>query len=112
MSDEVLRYDGTTGAFIDAFVTAGSGGLNNPYGILFGPDGNLYVASDGNKKVKRYDGTTGAFIDNFVPAGSGGLNKPYDLLFGPDGNFYVVSSQSSEILRYQEIGRASCRERV
>ncbi len=34
-SDEVLRYDGTTGDFIDAFVTAGSGGLNEPANIVF-----------------------------------------------------------------------------
>lgn len=31
----VLRYDGTTGAFIDAFVAPGSGGLDDPAGILF-----------------------------------------------------------------------------
>ncbi len=29
-TDQVLRYDGTTGAFLGAFVTAGSGGLDSP----------------------------------------------------------------------------------
>ena len=33
-----MRYDGTTGAFIDAFVTAGSGGLGEPTFLVFGPD--------------------------------------------------------------------------
>jgi hypothetical protein len=33
----VLRFDGATGAFIDAFVTNGSGGLGEPGAILFTP---------------------------------------------------------------------------
>jgi hypothetical protein len=31
----VLRFDGTTGAFINAFVPNGSGGLQNPFGLIF-----------------------------------------------------------------------------
>jgi streptogramin lyase len=31
----VLRFNGTTGQFIDSFVTNGSGGLQNPYGLTF-----------------------------------------------------------------------------
>src|SRR5262249_16457866 len=38
-SNNVLEYDGTTGAFIRTFVTAGSGGLASPTGITFGADG-------------------------------------------------------------------------
>jgi len=88
------------GTFIDAFVTSGSGGLDKPYGILFGPDGNLYVSSYLTDEVLRYDGSTGAFIDVFVTAGSGGLNGPDGLSFGPDGNFYVDSYLSDSIKRY------------
>jgi hypothetical protein len=33
----VLEYNGTTGAFVGAFVTAGSGGLSRPIGLVFGP---------------------------------------------------------------------------
>lgn len=38
----VLRYDGTTGAFRGVF--ADDTHLTSPLGIIFGPDGNLYVA--------------------------------------------------------------------
>src|SRR5262245_14136258 len=38
----VLRYDGATGVFLDQFVD--STHLTSPRGIIFGPDGNLYVA--------------------------------------------------------------------
>jgi VCBS repeat-containing protein len=36
-SDTVLRCDGATGAFIDAFVTAGSGGVNGPTTLTYLP---------------------------------------------------------------------------
>jgi len=35
VTDEVLRYNGETGNFIDAFVTAGSGGLAGPFFLIF-----------------------------------------------------------------------------
>jgi secreted PhoX family phosphatase len=57
------------GDFIDVFVSSESGGLGSPDGMLFGPDGNLYVASDSTDEVLRYDGVTGAFIDVFVSGG-------------------------------------------
>jgi hypothetical protein len=40
----VRRYDSTTGAFIDFFANTGSD-LYVPIGITFGPDNNLYVAT-------------------------------------------------------------------
>src|SRR4051794_5732456 len=66
-TDSVLRYDETTGAFVDAFVPPKSGGLRTPIGVVFGPDHNLYVSSTtqlgtagpGHNKVLRYDGSTG-----------------------------------------------------
>ncbi len=75
-TNEVLRYDGRTGAFLGAFVSAGSGGLDDPGDLTFGPDGNLYVGSFATDEVLRYDGATGAFLDAFVSAGSGGLDAP------------------------------------
>jgi hypothetical protein len=89
-TDTVKRYDGTTGAYLGDFVTAGSGGLNDANGLAFGPDGNLYVASNLGSEVKRYNGQTGVFINNFVTSGSGGLIGPRQLLFPGDGNLYVA----------------------
>ena len=83
---EVLRYNGTTGAFIDAFVPPGSGGLQVATYQIFGPDGNLYVSDYGDGTVKRYNGSTGAFISVFAV----GASHPQGLQFGPDGNLYVA----------------------
>jgi len=96
----VLRYDGKTGAFLGAFVGAGSGGLNTPVGIAFGADGSFYASSLDTGEVLRYDGKTGAFSGVFVPAGSGGLRGAYSLVFGPDGNLYVNSFSNNQVLRY------------
>ncbi len=66
MSNTVVRYNASTGAFVDVFVSAGSGGLDAPTGIAFGKDGSLLVSSYNTDSIKRYDATTGVYIDDFV----------------------------------------------
>lgn len=99
-SDDVLRYNPTTGVLIDTFVPSGTGGLNAAAGLAFGSDGNLYVASRLTSEVLRFNGTTGAFIDAFVTAGSGGLNEAEGLTFGPDGHLYVSDYRDNKVLKY------------
>ncbi|MEH2245462.1 hypothetical protein [Nostoc sp.] len=83
-TNDIARYNGKTGEFIDFFVTSNSGGLSAPAKQTFGYDGNLYVSSILTNNVLRYNGKTGAFIDAFVPAGSGGLRQPRFLYFTKD----------------------------
>jgi len=95
----ILRYHGTTGAFLDTFAPDGRGGLTAPFDLVFGADGDLYV-SDSRNGVLRYNGLTGAFLGAFVAEGSGGLNGAYGLTFGPDGNLYVSSIGNDAVLRF------------
>ncbi len=107
----ILRFDGTTGEFIDEFAPFGSGGLQHPFGMVFAPavenpnELDLYVCEVAVGSILRYDGTTGAFIETFVPNGSGGLDAPLALTFGPDGSLYVaeagVRTGIPAVLRYQ-----------
>ena len=93
LTDEVLRYDGDTGAFLGVF--ASGGGLSNPVGLTFGPDGHLYVASGNNNRVLRYDGVTGAFLGIF--ASGNAIASPRNLNFGPDGHLYVALRARAEL---------------
>ncbi len=90
-TNTIVRYDGLTGAFKGTLVASGAGGLSAPHNPTFGPDGNLYVISNGgpNPSILRFNGQTGAFIDVFVNTGSGGFTSGTQMAFGPDGNLYV-----------------------
>src|SRR5687768_17331309 len=65
-TNSVKRYNGITGAFMGDFVASGSGGLDRPQGLSFGPDGHLYVSSVTSGRVLRYHGASGAFLGAFT----------------------------------------------
>ena len=96
----VLRYNGTTGAFMDVFIPSGRGGLSQPGYLIFAPGNTLYLGSIGSDSVLRFNATTGDYLDTFVTPQSGGLNAPSGMTFGPDGNLYVAGSTSNNVLRY------------
>ncbi len=98
---QVLKYDGVTGDFImEIGGPSGSTSIAFPRGIDFGPDGNLYVASQNSGEVLRLDPNTGGLIDIFVPAGTGGLGQPTGIVFGPDGHLYVADRTSASVRKF------------
>ena len=101
-TEQVLQYNATTGAYIGVFVANGSGGLNGPDMMTFGPDGNLYVSGTSSNNVIEYNGTTGALIGTFVAAGSGGLGLPEGIAFDPSGQYLYVASSggANQVLKY------------
>ncbi len=100
-NDRVLRFDGTTGAFLGRFVDAAAGTLNGPdAGMAWGPDGHLYIPSFFNHKILKFDGKTGDFIENFVNGGQGGLTNPRTIAFRQDGTALVASEGNDRLLQY------------
>ena len=103
-TDNVLRYE-SDGAYSGVF--AQGGGMESPNGIVFGPDGHLYVSNTHSPTVRRYHRETGRYLGKFVrdrPGTavdeSGGLGDPAGIVFGPDDNLYVSSSTTDQVLRF------------
>jgi hypothetical protein len=106
-NNEVIRFDGTTGAFDQRFVVnTANGGLDDPRQLLFTPDGVLVVASFNTKELLKYDGVTGAPLGKFNNGGDDNaltFDQPWGLRMGPDGLLYAsrngaVSAQLDEPL--------------
>ncbi len=96
LSDEVLRYDSSTGVFISALVGVGSGGLDGPQGLAVGTDGVLYVAAEYSHSIHKYNATTGASLGTLAT----GLAAPNDITFGPGGLLYYTDHGSDRVRRY------------
>ncbi len=74
--------------------------LSAPLCARIGPDGLLYVASEGNDRILRYNPYSGALVGTFVQPGLSGLNAPTAMTWGPDGNLYVAGFENDAILRF------------
>ncbi|MBD2464649.1 PEP-CTERM sorting domain-containing protein [Oscillatoria sp. FACHB-1407] len=101
--NNVLIFDERSGTFGGEFIPAGTGGLQDPDDLTFGPDGNLYITSGSatSGAILKFDGETGEFLGRFDQGGT--LLRPYGLAFGPDNKVYVSSFLTDEILRYDAV---------
>ncbi|MCY3927535.1 MAG: hypothetical protein OXG81_04620 [Acidobacteria bacterium] len=64
-------------------------------GILFGPDGDLYLTSVVTPALARIDPESGEILDNWGL--EDGSKSPDDLAFGPDGSVYWTDISNGEV---------------
>jgi outer membrane protein assembly factor BamB len=132
-TNQILRFNGTTGEFLDVFASDNNNGLgslnglNGPNSLLFGLDGSLYVATEGtandasgklvfayNSQVLRYspaqvagtEPTTipSVFISQPTPLPESlGFVSLLGLALAADNNI-LVSDFSGGIRRYNSVG--------
>lgn len=97
-SNQILRYNAETGAFLGVFANITSG-LTQPRTILW-RNGKMFVSSDNGNKVLHYDAVSGQFLGNFVAPGAGGLWGAVGMTFDQTGDLIVTSGRNNKILRY------------
>ena len=129
-TNQILRFNPQTGAFIDVFASDNNGGLgslnglNGPNDLLFGPDGSLYVTTQGSandpagnltfpyaSQVLRYSPqqvagtapttTPTVFINPPTPLPTSfNFVSFLGLTFAPDGNSIYVSDFAGGVRQY------------
>jgi hypothetical protein len=107
LGGQVLRFDPTTLEFKGTFIddSGGDGHLNRPEGLVFGPDGRLYVtsfrATDTDRdSIRIYNGpaslSPGQFAGAIILDDAGVAPElrvfAQALLFGPGGKLFVPIS--------------------
>jgi len=84
--------------------------LNFPTDIAVGPDGSLYIADQGNQRIRRVgpDGIISTVAGKTSPGGFSGdgsqateaeLNSPTGVAVGPDGSLYIADRLNERIRR-------------
>ncbi|MCE2514264.1 MAG: hypothetical protein J4F37_04495 [Acidobacteria bacterium] len=83
--------------------------LNQPFGVVRGPNGDLYICDTGNHVIRRVaaDGTIATVAGNGKAgySGDGGpalearLNEPYEIRFDPQGNMLFVERVNHVVRR-------------
>lgn len=76
--------------------------IHGANGIMFGPDGDLYIASILGREIVVMDPETGEILDRLGP--DQGVESPDDVAFGPDGSLYWTSILTGEVGRLSPEG--------
>ncbi len=84
---------------------AGPEGVDNPFGVIVGLDGDVYFCDTSHHQIKRIHRRSGK-VSTIVGTGKKGysgdggaplaadLNEPYEIRFHPDGDLYWVEMQN------------------
>jgi streptogramin lyase len=86
------------------------GQLANPYGLVTGPDGALYICEVDNHRVRRLDLKTHklstvagngkkGYAGDGGPALEASLNEPYEIRFDKAGNMFFVEMRNHVVRR-------------
>jgi streptogramin lyase len=86
-NDSIREYHGITGEFIRTF--ASGGGLDEPYDVVFGAGGVMYVSGSLSSNVAVFDAETGEFLHEAAEPGQGGLADAAGIIEVPSADCYA-----------------------
>jgi DNA-binding beta-propeller fold protein YncE len=86
--------------------------VNNPYGLVIGPDGALYFCDLDNQRIRRLDLATHrttviagngqkAYGGDGGPATSASLNMPHEIQFDAGGNMYIAERDNHVVRKVE-----------
>jgi DNA-binding beta-propeller fold protein YncE len=75
------------------------GDIDDSGGIGLDPQGNIWVADYGNRRLQQFT-AGGVFLSQQPVAGDGGNEMPLDVAMDRQGNLYVASESSSRVLKF------------
>ena len=100
-------------AVVSTLVGTGTAGfsdqqVNNPYGVIFGPDGGLYFCDLDNQRIRRLDLRTRrmttiagngqkGYAGDGGPATAASLNMPHEIQFDARGHLYIAERDNHVI---------------
>ena len=93
----IAEFDGETGAFIQNVIDVQNAGFSVAKGLVFGPDGDLFVGDFFRGRVARYDGTT---FQEVASTPDGSIGTPSGMHISPEGNLMVLSGGNNLIREY------------
>ncbi len=85
--------------------TAGQSAFYGPRGVAIGPDGLVYVADTGNKRIQVFE-PDGRFAFQWGGGGvlEGYLDEPVGITIGPDGEVYVADTWNRRVQVFDSDG--------
>jgi sugar lactone lactonase YvrE len=101
-----ILYPTPAAGAVSTLIGTGSAGysdreVNNPYGLVIGPDRALYFCDLDNQRIRRFDPVSRqtrtiagdgrkAYSGDGGPATAASLNMPHEIQFDADGHLYIA----------------------
>ena len=111
------RSAGAATPSVSTIIGTGSRGnsdheVNNPYGLVIGPDGALYFCDLDNQRIRRLDLATHrttviagngqkAYGGDGGPATAAALNMPHEIQFDSVGNIYIAERDNHVVRKVE-----------